>query len=103
MADIVVERNGKLVYMQSVNTPDYPTAIVNPDLSALQGVPIKYWKIVAGAVVEMTQSEKNVVDAAIAAETDAAKSNYQILTVIALAKALVKKGVLTKAQIVAEI
>lgn len=103
MADIVVVINGKLEYIKSTNTPDYPTAIVNPDLTALQGVPIKYWKILNGQVVEMTQSEKNAVDTAEATELSTAKNNYQLLTVIALAKALVKKGVLTKAQIVAEI
>ncbi len=54
-------------YLQSVNTPDYsskPNVLINPDVSALQGVDIRYWKHVAGAIVQMTTAEKNAVDAA---------------------------------------
>ncbi|MBT8428494.1 MAG: hypothetical protein KJN79_01140 [Gammaproteobacteria bacterium] len=56
-------------YLQSVNTPDYPVLdwIINPDLSALTGVPQKYWKVVGDTVVEMTQGEKDAADAALAA------------------------------------
>jgi len=51
----------------SVNTPDYPVEewIINPDLSAVQGVAKKYWKIVGDDVQEMTQTEKDAVDAAL--------------------------------------
>ena len=54
-----------LVLLNSVNTPDYPTAdwIINPDLSGLSAVAKKYWKISGSDVVEMTQSEKDTVDA----------------------------------------
>lgn len=53
-------------YLRSVNTPDYPTAewIINPDVSALAGVPVKYWKVSGDSVTEMTQAEKDAVDAA---------------------------------------
>lgn len=53
-------------FLRSVNTPEYDVAewIINPDLSALAGVPIKYWKISGDAVTEMTQAEKDAVDAA---------------------------------------
>lgn len=49
----------------SVNTPDYPIEdwIINPDLSSLVDVSQKYWKIVGDTVVEMTQEEKDAVDA----------------------------------------
>lgn len=59
----------------SVNTPDYPVAqwIINPDLSGVASVPKKYWKIVGDNVEEMTQAEKDVVDAAEAAADKAAK------------------------------
>lgn len=62
----VLNRTTK-VYLVSVNTPDYPTAdwIINPDLSGVQGVPVKYWKIVGDIVSEMNQSEKDAVDAAL--------------------------------------
>lgn len=69
MAD-VINRTTK-AYLRSVNTPDYPTAdwIVNPDLSSLVEVPQKYWKVVGDTVVEMDQSEKDAVDAALAPPT----------------------------------
>jgi len=56
-----------LVIIDSVNTPDYPVEywIINPDLSALTGVPKKYWKVVGDTVIEMDQSEKDDVDAAL--------------------------------------
>lgn len=55
-------------YLQSVNTPDYEgnsDAIINPDISSVQSVPLKYWKRVGNTVVEMTLAEKQVVDVAI--------------------------------------
>lgn len=52
--------------LRSVNTPDYPAVnwIANPDLSAVNGVPVEYWKVVGDVVSEMTQPEKDVVDGA---------------------------------------
>lgn len=49
----------------SVNTPDYSTAtwIINPNLSAVVGVPVEYWKITGDVVSEMDASEKAAVDA----------------------------------------
>lgn len=57
-------------YRQSVNTPEFegfPNTLVNPNLSAVTGQPMKYWKHVAGAVQLMTQGERDAVDAALAA------------------------------------
>lgn len=55
-------------YLQSVNTPSYSgNVLVNPDLSAVTGQPLKYWKHVAGAIQLMTQGERDAVDAAIQA------------------------------------
>jgi hypothetical protein len=53
----------------SVNTPDYDEAdwIINPDLSGVEGVLPHYWKISGDDVVEMNQTEKDAVDADIAA------------------------------------
>jgi hypothetical protein len=64
MADVV--NRSTVQYLHSVNTPDYSDVfwIINPDLSALIGVPQKYWKVVGDTVVEMTVSEKNAVDTA---------------------------------------
>lgn len=48
-----------LDYFESVNTPDYDPAewLINPDLSALDGVPVAHWKIVGDAVLAMTVEE----------------------------------------------
>lgn len=57
-------------YLLSVHTPDYQASIgnssflINPKLDNVQGVPIKYWKVSGGFVVEMSQAEKDAVDAA---------------------------------------
>ena len=42
------------VYLQSVNTPEYPETdwIINPDLSAVVGIPSCYWRIVERVVVD---------------------------------------------------
>ena len=50
----------------SVSTPNFPPGlwIINPNLSSVNGVPKKYWKISGDNVLEMTQAEKDVVDAA---------------------------------------
>ena len=51
-------------FRKSVNTPDFPTAdwIVNPDLTAVQGQPDKYWTITGDVVGLMNQSERDAVD-----------------------------------------
>ena len=54
------------LHRRSVNTPDWsgqPNTLVNPDLSALSAVPLKYWKESTATIVEMTQGEKDAVDA----------------------------------------
>lgn len=42
--------------------------LINADLSVVEGIPKKYWKIVGGAVVEMMQKEKDDWDAFIEPE-----------------------------------
>lgn len=52
-------------YLESVNTPDYlhlPNILVNPDISVVKTVPIKYWKRDNDKVVEMTPEEKEAWD-----------------------------------------
>jgi len=76
MADVIIYdevTNRVLQYLKSVNTPDYdsrPDVVVNPDLSALEVIPRKYWKHDAGLIVEMTQTEKDDLDAELAAALD---------------------------------
>lgn len=61
----VLNRTTKLL-IESANTPDYPVAqwIHNPDLSAVQGWPSKYWIITGDVVTLMSQAERDAVDAA---------------------------------------
>jgi hypothetical protein len=60
---------GYLLRVFSINTPEYSTDdwLINPDLSGVSGVPEYYWKVTgtppAGAVEEMSTSEKDSVDA----------------------------------------
>ena len=46
--------------------------LLEPDLSGLSGIPVKYLKQSGGAVVEMTQAEKDAVDAEELAEANQA-------------------------------
>ncbi|HSN70010.1 MAG TPA: hypothetical protein VLT59_00810, partial [Steroidobacteraceae bacterium] len=75
----VRDSNGCLLYRESVNTPDYSTDdwLINPDLSGVAGVECYYWKVTgtppAGAVEEMSQAEKDVVDASRLSAAKAAK------------------------------
>lgn len=50
--------------LQVKDTSFYSTSdwIHNPDLSNVEGVDRKYWKLVGSDIVEMDQSEKDVVD-----------------------------------------
>lgn len=55
-----------LEFRRSVNTPDFSSEdyIINPDMSAVAGLPSKYWKIVGDDVLAMTQLERDAVDEA---------------------------------------
>ena len=62
MADVIHKTT--LQQFQSVNTPEYSSTdwIINPDLSSVQSVSQKYWKILGDTVVAMSQAEKDQVD-----------------------------------------
>ena len=53
-------------YVRSANTPDYPTVdwIIDPDMSAVDGWPSKYWVITGDTVSLMDQAARDAVDAA---------------------------------------
>ncbi len=55
-------------YLQSISPNDLPEPAANyifmPDLSAVAGVPSQYWIITGDVVSEMSQGEKDTVDAA---------------------------------------
>jgi len=63
MADVVVLEANKNQYLKSVNTTDYTesdSVLINPDISAVENVPIKFWKKGdKNNVIEMTLEEKN--------------------------------------------
>lgn len=67
MANIIifdVEAKRVIDYLKSVHTPDFAgrdDVIINPE--DLPACIIKYWKVVKKKVVEMSQAEKDVVDA----------------------------------------
>ncbi len=59
----ILNRTSK-VFRSSVNTPDYPVSdwIINPDLSAVENVEVKYWIIEGDTVREATATEKTQID-----------------------------------------
>ncbi len=60
-------------YLQSVSPNDLLESTANyifmPDMSAVAGVPSKYWTITGDVVSEMLQGEKDAVDAALESNT----------------------------------
>jgi len=57
-----------LRHLRSVAEADLPEPLINyieyPDLSAVAGVPVKYWAVTDDVISEMSQIEKDVVDVA---------------------------------------
>jgi hypothetical protein len=75
MASVLHKTADPTDYRTSVHTPDFPSAtwFINPDVSAVESVPTKYWaRPLTDPVTEMTQGEKDAVDAAIDAALVAA-------------------------------
>ena len=113
MANILIEKDGKIEYLKSVNTGDYVLdpnvskdqvvpkegVLINPDTSQVEGIDTKYWKLDKGEIVEMTKDEKDAVDLIEKQKQDEAKDTFESLDVKTLADALVKKGVITKEEI----
>lgn len=113
MSNIVIFKSGEETrYLKSANTTEHltqipsnkndaqqfakPGVIINPDLSAVEGVELKFWKRSGNTVVEMTQAEKQAVLDAEEAQKAASRDNFEGIDVKVLAKALVKAGLITK-------
>lgn len=78
MANVVIFKPGKTPrYLESVNgseymtdpatndtTPNSPDVLINPDISAVKNVPVRFWKRNGNNIVEMTQAEKDAITAA---------------------------------------
>lgn len=80
MASVVLFTNGVASYLQSVNTPEYesnPDAIINPDTSVVENVPIQHWKRSGNSVVEMTQGEKDALAATQLTQRKTMANNFQ--------------------------
>lgn len=75
MANVAIFRSNQLPqYLTSVHTTLYesdPDVIINPDVSALTAVPLKYWKRNGNLVQEQSAAEKTTTDAGIAAALQA--------------------------------
>lgn len=83
MADVVIAKPGqKIQVFKSVNTPDYQSeegAIVNPDLTAVEGIDPKFWKLHdESSIIEMTEEEKQTVMAAESLNRKQAADNYEV-------------------------
>lgn len=102
-------------YLTSVNTGDYvldptvtkdkvqpkdSTILINPDISSVKDIPMKYWKRVGDSVKEMSVGEKKVRD-----DQDKQKRTEQIESLRfqggEIIQTLIDAGVVTKAQVVA--
>lgn len=74
MANVLHKTRSPADYRVSVNTPDFPDSdwFHDPDVSAVAGLPLRYWQVGTNPVQAMTQIERDAVDAAIAAAQKAA-------------------------------
>lgn len=89
MANIAIFKPNQIPqYLTSVNGAEYmvdptalegnvvsndPDVIFNPNITAVQNVPLKYWKRSGNNIVEMSQAEKDAIAAAeLLARKDAA-------------------------------
>lgn len=63
----IADTNGIFHYVPACQLVDYPSAdwLQDPDVSALSAVSRNYWKVSGSTVIEMTQPEKDAVDAAL--------------------------------------
>lgn len=61
---VTVVNRTSVEVLENVKSTDYSSEdwIIDPNLTALASVPHKYWKVSGDTVVEMNQTEKDVVD-----------------------------------------
>jgi hypothetical protein len=99
MMAVVVNKADPKLFHRSANTPDFPSAdwLINPaSFATLDGtVAPKYWKVVGADINEMTQPEKDAVDAADAAALTAGNR----AGAVAVVDAVDSLGVETRAMI----
>jgi len=106
MANVLHKTRDPTDYRVSVNTPDFPVVdwFINPDVSAVAVISRRYWKRpLADPVLEMTQAEKDAVDAAQTASDTAAdrvtnKGHLDVRVAKAFAKLLLDEINILRAQ-----
>ena len=96
MANVFNRTDGR--FLESVNTPDFDVAdwIINPDLSAVVGQPVRYWLIVpanSDTIILANPGQQMGIDNQIAAQQrarakDAAKDSLSDDAVAALIEVL---------------
>lgn len=99
MSNVAIFKNGRAQYLTSVNTPDYssdPDVMVNPNISAIQNVPLRYWKRNGNAIEEMSLQEKQDFDNAEFLLTISGIKNE----ILELSKVLLSKGAITKIELI---
>lgn len=118
MANIAIFKAGKTPeYLISVNTGDYVVdpnvpksqvqpkdqdTLINPDITAVKKVPLKYWKKVGSSIKEMTIAEKAAVDTQEKAQQISNIENYNFEGGI-LAKSLVQSGLVSEPVLLAKV
>ena len=75
--------------------PKDSTILLNPDISTIKNIPLKYWKKVGSKIEEMTFLEKQTIDLAEKQVRITAIDNYDFEDGM-LAKILVEEGLITK-------
>lgn len=89
----IFETNKQPTYLTSVNEYEYESnsnALINPDISAVQNVPLKYWKRVGDTIQEMTLTEKQMVEAKELLARKNAADNFSISDMKIVLIALIK-------------
>jgi len=83
MATVVSRATSNVEVRYEVKGSEYDPAVwlIDPDLSAVAGVPNWYWKVVGNDVLEMTAGEKAAVDAAILGNAKGSKIRYMAVRV----------------------
>ena len=99
MSNVAIFKAGESPkYLLSVNTPDYekdPDVLVNPDISAVKGIPLEHWARDGDKIVEMASEDKAVLFAEKAIVEDNRITALNI-TALELTKGLIACGVITE-------
>jgi len=82
MADVI--HRTTLKYLRSVHTPNYSPAdwIINPDMSAVQGVDPKFWEIVGNSVKVMDEPTKKAKVLPVAKKQKIERFDFEINALI---------------------